>query len=206
MSFEFQGLSYLKRLREDVHLEVPEDLCWLYGDRFEDYLHDIRICQNYAMRNRELIAKMILEKTGMKATSSFHTIHNYIDVDEMILRKGAIRALKGEMVLIPINMKDGSILGIGKGNPEWNYSAPHGAGRVLSRKQAKKELDLNVYKKSMEGIYTTSITLDTLDEAPQAYKPIEDILDHVKETVDVIEVLKPVYNYKEHENETRKNR
>mgnify|MGYP002517481713 CR=1 FL=1 len=196
----------LKRLREDVHLEVPEDLCWLYGDRFEDYLHDIRICQNYAMRNRELIAKMILEKTGMKATSSFHTIHNYIDVDEMILRKGAIRALKGEMVLIPINMKDGSILGIGKGNPEWNYSAPHGAGRVLSRKQAKKELDLNVYKKSMEGIYTTSITLDTLDEAPQAYKPIEDILDHVKETVDVIEVLKPVYNYKEHENETRNNR
>ena len=193
-------------MREDVHLEVPEDLCWLYGDRSEDYLHDIRICQNYAMRNRELIAKMILEKTGMKATSSFHTIHNYIDVDEMILRKGAIRALKGEMVLIPINMKDGSILGIGKGNPEWNYSAPHGAGRVLSRKQAKKELDLNVYKKSMEGIYTTSITLDTLDEAPQAYKPIEDILDHVKETVDVIEVLKPVYNYKEHENETRNNR
>ena len=137
---------------------------------------------------------------------SFHTIHNYIDVNEMILRKGAIRAVKGEKVLIPMNMKDGSILGIGKGNREWNYSAPHGAGRILSRKQAKEMLDIKEYKKSMEGIYTTSISLDTLDEAPQAYKSMEDILDVVKETVDVIEVLKPVYNYKEHGNETRNNK
>lgn len=196
----------LQDLRNHTHLEVPEDLCWLYGSSFYDYLHDIKICQDYAMRNRELIAQIILEKTGMKAISTFHTIHNYIDVDEMILRKGAIRALKGEIVLIPMNMKDGSIIGTGKGNPEWNYSAPHGAGRVLSRKQAKKMIDLESYKKSMEGIYTTSVTLDTLDEAPQAYKSIEELLDNVKETVDVIEVLKPVYNYKEHENETRNNK
>lgn len=197
----------LKDLREaDKSIDAPEDLCWLYGDSFDDYLHDIKICQDYAMRNRELIANMILEKTNMKFISSFHTIHNYIDVDEMILRKGTIRALKGEMVLIPMNMRDGSIIGIGKGNQEWNYSAPHGAGRVLSRQQAKKVIDLEVYKKSMDGIYSTSITQETLDEAPQVYKPIKDILNNVKETVDVIEILRPVYNYKEHENETRNHR
>ena len=146
---------------------------------------------------------MIMNKTFLTACDSFHTIHNYIDANEMILRKGAIRAVKGEKVLIPMNMKDGSIIGIGKGNREWNYSAPHGAGRILSRKQAKEMLDINEYKESMEGIYTTSISLNTLDEAPQAYKSVEDILDIVKETIDVIEVLKPVYNYKEHGNETR---
>ena len=194
----------LEKLKEGYGtLDIPEDLCWLYGDALNDYLHDIEICQKYAMRNRELIAYMIMEKTSLIAYDSFHTIHNYIDIDEMILRKGAIRARDGEKVLIPMNMKDGSIIGIGKGNREWNYSAPHGAGRILSRKQAKEMLDIKEYKKSMEGIYTTSISLDTLDEAPQAYKSVEDILDIVKETIDVIEVLKPVYNYKEHGNETR---
>ena len=197
----------LEELKEDYGtLDIPEDLCWLYGDALNDYLHDIEICQKYAMRNRELIASMIMEKTSLIELESFHTIHNYIDVNEMILRKGAIRAVKGEKVLIPMNMKDGSILGIGKGNREWNYSASHGAGRILSRKQAKEMLDIEEYEKSMEGIYTTSISLDTLDEAPQAYKSMEDILDVVKETVDVIEVLKPVYNYKEHGNETRNNK
>ena len=155
------------------------------------------------MRNRVLIADMIMDKASLTEIDSFHTIHNYIDINEMILRKGAIRARKGEKVLIPMNMRDGSIIGIGKGNREWNYSAPHGAGRILSRQQAKKMLDIEEYKKSMEGIYSTSISLDTLDEAPQAYKSVEDILDVVKETVDVIEVLKPVYNYKEHGNERR---
>lgn len=144
-----------------------------------------------------------MDKASLTEIDSFHTIHNYIDINEMILRKGAIRARKGEKVLIPMNMRDGSIIGIGKGNGEWNYSAPHGAGRILSRQQAKKMLDIEEYKKSMEGIYSTSISLDTLDEAPQAYKSVEDILDVVKETVDVIEVLKPVYNYKEHGNERR---
>ena len=146
---------------------------------------------------------MIMDKTSLREIDSFHTIHNYIDSNEMILRKGAIRAVKGEKVLIPMNMKDGSIIGIGKGNREWNYSAPHGAGRILSRQQAKKMLDIEEYKNFMKGIYTTSISLDTLDEAPQAYKSVEDILDVVKETVDVIEVLKPVYNYKEHGDERR---
>ena len=194
----------LEKLKEGYGtLDIPEDLCWLYGDALNDYLHDIEICQKYAMRNRELIANMIMDKTSLREIDSFHTIHNYIDIDEMILRKGAIRARDGEKVLIPMNMKDGSIIGIGKGNREWNYSAPHGAGRILSRKQAKEMLDIKEYKKSMEGIYTTSISLDTLDEAPQAYKSVEDILDIVKETIDVIEVLKPVYNYKEHGNETR---
>ena len=197
----------LEELKEGYGtLDIPEDLCWLYGDALNDYLHDIEICQKYAMRNRELIADMIMDKTSLTACDSFYTIHNYIDINEMILRKGAIRAVKGEKVLIPMNMKDGSILGIGKGNREWNYSAPHGAGRILSRKQAKEMLDIEEYEKSMEGIYTTSISLDTLDEAPQAYKSMEDILDVVKETVDVIEVLKPVYNYKEHGNETRNNK
>lgn len=197
----------LEKLKEGYGtLDIPEDLCWLYGDALNDYLHDIEICQKYAMRNRELIANMIMDKTSLREIDSFHTIHNYIDINEMILRKGAIRAVKGEKVLIPMNMKDGSIIGIGKGNREWNYSAPHGAGRILSRKQAKEMLDIKEYKKSMEEIYTTSISLDTLDEAPQAYKSVEDILDDIKETVDVIEVLKPVYNYKEHGDETRNNK
>ena len=194
----------LEKLKEGYGiLDIPEDLCWLYGDAFNDYLHDIEICQKYAMRNRILIANLIMEKASLTEIDSFHTIHNYIDINEMILRKGAIRARKGEKVLIPMNMRDGSIIGIGKGNREWNYSAPHGAGRILSRKQAKEVLDIEEYKESMQGIYTTSISLDTLDEAPQAYKKVEDILDVIKETVDVIEVLKPVYNYKEHGNERR---
>lgn len=195
--------------KEYSKTKVPDDLCWLYGDALEKYLHDVNICQKYAKINRELIATMIMSKASLDGVDSFHTIHNYIDLCPMVeswnvLRKGAIRAFKNEKVLIPMNMRDGSILGLGKGNKEWNYSAPHGAGRILSRKQAKEILDIEQYKKSMEGIYTTSISLNTLDEAPQAYKPVEDILDMVKKTVDVIEVLKPVYNYKEHENDERK--
>lgn len=125
-----------------------------------------------------------------------HTIHNYIDTDEMILRKGAIAAHKGEKVLIPINMRDGSVLAVGKGNPEWNYSAPHGAGRVMSRGNAKKTLSMDEYKKEMEGIYTTSVNEDTLDEAPMVYKSLHDIIDVIEESVEVIEVLKPIYNFK----------
>ena len=127
---------------------------------------------------------------------AFHTIHNYIDTDEMILRKGAIAAHKGEKVLIPINMKDGSILAIGKGNPEWNFSAPHGAGRIMSRTKAKNELNLDEYKKAMEEVYTTSVNENTLDEAPMAYKSLDDIIDVIRESVDVIDVMKPIYNFK----------
>lgn len=175
---------------------IPEDLCHLYGKYFEDYLHDVEICQRFAKRNREMIAEIILERTGLVATDAFHTIHNYIDTEEMILRKGAIAAHTGEKVLIPINMRDGSVLAIGKGNPEWNYSAPHGAGRVMSRTQAKSSLSMDEYKEMMSGIYTTSVNEATLDEAPMAYKRLEDIIDVVKESVDVIDVMKPIYNFK----------
>lgn len=175
---------------------IPEDLCYLYGKYFEDYLADVEICQQFAKRNRELIAEIILDRCGLTAIDAFHTIHNYIDTSEMILRKGAIAAHKGEKVLIPINMRDGSVLAVGKGNPEWNYSAPHGAGRVMSRAGARKALSLEEYKKEMEGIYTTSVNEDTLDEAPMAYKSLSDIIDVIGESVEVIEVLKPIYNFK----------
>lgn len=176
--------------------DVPEDLCWLYGSFLEDYLHDVEICQRFAKRNRERMAEIILERTGMCATESFHTIHNYIDTEEMILRKGAIAAHKNEKVLIPINMRDGAIIAMGKGNPEWNDSAPHGAGRVLSRTEAKKELNMEEYQEAMKGIYTTSVNERTLDEAPMAYKSLEDILDVVEESVEVLDIIKPVYNFK----------
>lgn len=142
------------------------------------------------------MAEIILERTGMSGGEAFHTIHNYIDTDEMILRKGAIAAHKGEKVLIPINMRDGSVLAVGRGNAEWNDSAPHGAGRVMSRMKAKDTLTMDEYRRSMQGIYTTSVCENTLDEAPMAYKSLADIIDVIKETVDVIDVMKPVYNFK----------
>jgi len=156
----------------------------------------VEICQRFARRNREMIAEIIMERAGLTGTDAFHTIHNYIDTDEMILRKGAIAAHAGEKVLIPINMRDGSVLAIGKGNPEWNYSAPHGAGRVMSRTQAKNSLSMDEYKETMSGVYTTSVNEATLDEAPMAYKRLEDIIDVIKESVDVIDVMKPIYNFK----------
>ena len=175
---------------------MPADLCYLYGTYLEDYLHDVEICQQFARRSRERMAEIILEKTGMTARSSFHTIHNYIVTKEMILRKGSIAAHAGELVLIPINMREGSVLARGKGNPEWNFSAPHGAGRLMSRMKARETLNLEAYRKTMEGIYTTSVNESTLDEAPMAYKSLDDILDVIRDSVDVIEVLKPIYNFK----------
>ena len=175
---------------------VPADLCWLYGSYMEDYLHDVEICQQFARRSRELMGQIILERTGMTGQDGFHTIHNYIDTTEMILRKGAIAAHKGEKVLIPINMRDGSILAIGRGNPDWNYSAPHGAGRVMSRATARNQLTMDEYKASMAGIYTTSVNTDTLDEAPMAYKSLDEIVDAVQESVDIIDIMKPIYNFK----------
>ena len=181
--------------------DVPEDLCWLYGSFLGDYLHDVEICQRFACRNREIMAETILERTGMSKEEAFHTIHNYIDTDEMILRKGAIAAHKGERVLIPINMRDGSVIAVGKGNPEWNYSAPHGAGRIMSRGKAKETLSLEEYRASMEGIYTTSVNESTLDEAPMVYKSLDDILDVINEAVDIVDIIKPVYNFKAGEDE-----
>lgn len=187
----------LKALKwEAREATIPEDLCFVYGQYLEDYLHDVEICQRFARRSRELMAEIILQRLGIEAVDAFHTIHNYIDTDEMILRKGAIAAHEGEKVLIPINMRDGSVLAIGKGNPDWNYSAPHGAGRIMSRNAAKENLDLDEYRREMEGIYTTSVNEATLDEAPMAYKSLSDIIDVISESVDVIEVLKPIYNFK----------
>ncbi len=189
----------LKQLHAQVYeseTSMPEDLCYLSGKYLDDYLHDVEICQAFAKRSREKMAEIILERTGMTAVDSFHTIHNYIDTDEMILRKGAIAAHNGEKVLIQINMRDGSVLAIGKGNPEWNYSAPHGAGRLMSRTKAKENLSIDEYKKTMEGVYSTSINENTLDEAPMAYKSLEDIIDVIRESVDVIDVMKPIFNFK----------
>ena len=175
---------------------MPEDLCFLYGEYLEDYLHDIEICQEFSRLNREKISEIILSRVGISAGDSFHTTHNYIDTDEMILRKGAIAAHSGEKVLIPVNMRDGSILAVGKGNPDWNFSAPHGAGRLMSRSVAKENLRLSDYQESMQGIFTTSVNESTLDEAPMAYKSLDDIVNTISETVEIIEVLKPVYNFK----------
>lgn len=189
----------LKQLHWQVYeseTSMPEDLCYLSGKYLEDYLHDVEICQAFARRSREKMAEIILERTGMTGGEAFHTIHNYIDTDEMILRKGAIAAHSGEKVLIPINMRDGSVLAVGKGNPEWNYSAPHGAGRLMSRTKAKANLSMDEYRETMKGIYTTSINENTLDEAPMAYKSLEDIIDVIRESVDVIDVMKPIYNFK----------
>ncbi len=189
----------LKELHWQVYeseTPIPEDLCYLSGKYLEDYLADVVICQSFARRNREKMAEILLERSGISGGEAFHTIHNYIDTDEMILRKGAIAAHAGEKLLIPINMRDGSVLATGKGNPEWNYSAPHGAGRLMSRTKAKNTLSMEEYQEEMKGIYTTSVNEKTLDEAPMAYKSLEDIIDVIRETVDVIDVMKPIYNFK----------
>lgn len=190
------ALKELKYQTYEIQPSMPDDLCYLSGKYLEDYLHDVEICQRFARRSREKMAEIILERTGMTGGEAFHTVHNYIDTGEMILRKGAIAAHKDEKVLIPINMRDGSVLAVGKGNLEWNDSAPHGAGRIMSRTKAKNELNLDQYKKEMAGVYTTSVNENTLDEAPMAYKSLEDIIDVIRESVDVIDVMKPIYNFK----------
>ena len=159
-------------------------------------MHDVKICQDFAQLNRKTIAKILLERADIVGGESFHTTHNYIDVEEKIIRKGAISARHGEKILIPINMRDGSVLAVGKGNSDWNFSAPHGAGRIMSRMTAKNSLNMEDYKNSMAGIYSTSVNEKTLDESPQAYKSLEDIIDVVGETVEILDVMKPVYNFK----------
>lgn len=182
----------------EVTPPIPKDLCYLEGKLFDDYIHDMRIAQDYASENRREMIKVLLDyfRLDLQDLEHFETIHNYINMDDMILRKGAISAYSGEIVLIPINMRDGCIIARGKGNPDYNYSAPHGAGRILSRRQAQIELSLMDFKKTMEGIYSSTITLETLDEAPFAYKPIEDILDNINDTVEVLKIIKPIYNFK----------
>lgn len=191
--------SALKALAERygaTEPDAPADLCWLYGQHMDDYLHDVDVCQRFAVRNRERMMVEILARTGLDASSVFHTVHNYIDTDEMVLRKGAIAAHAGETVLIPLNMRDGSIIAKGRGNEAWNNSAPHGAGRVMSRGAARGTLDLEEYRKSMQGIYSTSVCASTIDEAPAAYKPAEDIIGPIAEAVDILDVMRPIYNFK----------
>lgn len=191
-----EAIKELHRKFQVKKTDTPYDLCFVYGKYLAQYLHDIEICQRFARLNRERMAEILLKKTGLTAVENFHTIHNYIDVEEMILRKGAIAAHAGERVLIPINMRDGSVLAVGKGNADWNFSAPHGAGRLMSRGTAKDKISLEDFQNSMAGIYTTSVNEATLDESPQAYKSLDDIIDVIGETVEIVEVMKPVYNFK----------
>ncbi len=184
-----QAIANLKSGKGDA-------LSFLTGEAMADYLHDMAIAQRYADLNRRAMADVILRKMKFGAREQFTTVHNYIDMERGILRKGAISAQAGERVLIPMNMRDGSLLAVGRGNPEWNCSAPHGAGRLMSRKQAREQLSLKDFCQTMEGIYTTSVGRDTLDEAPGAYKPMEDILRHIGDTVDVKARILPRYNYK----------
>ena len=175
---------------------IPRELCYLEGDARKRYLDDMRICQQFALLNRELMAQTIVERLGLTVQDAFHTTHNYIDHESNIVRKGAISARAGEKLLIPINMKDGCIYGTGKGNADWNFSAPHGAGRIMSRNQAFKNLSMDAYRASMAGIFSTSINRETLDEAPMAYKGADEILRHISPTVEVVDMFKPVYNFK----------
>ena len=177
-------------------LNIPKELCYLTGEYREQYLHDMKICQEYAVLNRATMADIIIEHMGWTMVESFETIHNYIEYDSNMVRKGAISAKLNEKLLIPINMRDGCILGIGKGADDWNQSAPHGAGRLMSRTQARKEVNLNEYQESMRDIFTTSVGLETIDEAPMAYKPMEEIINNIGETVEILKILKPVYNFK----------
>ena len=179
--------------------KLPKDLCYLEGKLREDYLHDMKICQEFASRNRREIAFVIMSKMNLDCINYFETIHNYISFEDNIVRKGAISAKKGEKVLIPMNMRDGCIIGIGKGNDDWNCSAPHGAGRIMSRIKAKETFNLDEYKESMKNIYTTSVNENTIDEAPFVYKSMQEIIDNIGDTVDIIKVIKPIYNFKANE-------
>ena len=177
-------------------LNIPKDLCYLTGKYRDDYLHDMTICQEFAKLNRVYISLAIMEAMNWAPISTFETVHNYIEFDTNMVRKGAISAKADEKLLIPINMRDGCILGVGKGNEDWNQSAPHGAGRIMSRHKAREVVSLDAFKESMDGIFTTSVSLETVDEAPMVYKPIDEIVDNIRDTVDILEIIKPVYNFK----------
>lgn len=191
------AIKELNKTYQAKNINIPKELCYLEGKYRDMYLHDMKICQEYAILNRTTIANIILKKLfGLMLFEQFETIHNYIDLETNIVRKGAISAKRDEMLLIPINMRDGCILGNGKGNDDWNQSAPHGAGRIMSRTKAKEILNMEVYQDSMKDIYTTSVNKETLDEAPMAYKPIQEIIDNIQDTVEIVKILKPIYNFK----------
>lgn len=188
------GAKLLKKSGE----EVPYPMTWLEGELMEDYIADVGVVQEYAQLNREIILAEILKGMKLKALESFSSVHNYVGTfsDKRILRKGAISAAKGERVIIPVNMRDGVLLGVGKGNPDWNESAPHGSGRRMRRDEVKSSYTVSAFKNEMKGIYCSCIGADTLDEAPFAYRPIEKLLENIEDTVEITHILKPVYNFK----------
>lgn len=212
----------LRKFKEqfEQNLVIPKQFAYLEGNHLDDYLHDMMLCQRYAQVNRKIIAKRILEYIFKEKyekgnvlfnqcftfqsdhikieMETFETIHNYINPNDHILRKGAISAYAGEKVLIPINMRDGAIIGIGKGNPDYNYSGPHGAGRLMSRSIAKEKISMDEFKESMKSIYSTSITRSTIDESPMAYKPINEIIENIQDSIEVVKIIKPIYNFKAH--------
>lgn len=201
----YQAKAY-KAVGGKSQSEIPYELAYLTGEDKADYLHDMELMQRFASLNRDIIKEVILDGMKLHEVDSFTTIHNYIDVETNILRKGAVSANKDEKLLIPMNMRDGSLICIGLGNEDWNCSAPHGAGRRFGRKDAENSFTLSEFKKQMEGIYTTSVAQDTIDESPMAYKPMAEILNNIGDTVVVERVIKPIYNFKASEKQVRKNK
>lgn len=196
------AIKELKQSYKTNTTKIPRELSYLVGKHREMYLHDMKLCQEFAEINRRTIQRIICYRMDWKVakeTEQFQTIHNYIEHDTNIVRKGAISAKMGEKVLIPINMRDGCILGIGKGNEDWNYSAPHGAGRTMSRSKAKESILLEEYQKAMDGIFTTSVNKSTIDESPMAYKTMDEIIGNIKDTVEIVDIIKPIYNFKANE-------
>lgn len=183
-------------LKKEHTLDIPKDLAYVEGKLFDDYIHDMKLTQQFAVLNRKAMVDAILEGMGLHAVDIFTTIHNYIDTDAMILRKGSVSAKAGEKLLIPINMRDGSLICIGKGNEEWNCSAPHGAGRLMSRRAALNTLSMDEFQKEMVGIYSTCVVPDTLDESPMAYKSMDEIVSQIRPTAEIVERIRPVYNFK----------
>lgn len=186
----------ITKLRSGKTVPVPKHLAYVSRELFKDYIHDMRIVQRFAELNRKAMMDEILKGMGLKAEEQFTTIHNYIDTENMILRKGSVSARLGEKLIIPINMRDGSLICSGKGNPDWNFSAPHGAGRLMSRSEAKESFTVSEFKKQMKGIYSTSVCSGTLDECPMAYKGMEDIVNNIGDTAEIISIIKPIYNFK----------
>lgn len=183
-------------LKKEHELDIPKDLAYVEGKLFDDYIHDMKLTQQFAVLNRKAMVDVILEGMGLTAVDIFTTIHNYIDTNVMILRKGSVSAKKGEKLLIPINMRDGSLICVGTGNEDWNCSAPHGAGRLMSRRAALNTLSMEEFQNEMKGIYTTCVVPDTLDESPMAYKSIEEIVSQIGPTAIIVERIRPVYNFK----------
>lgn len=191
-----KAIKELHRKFNPNPLGIPKELCYLTDKYRNQYLHDMQICQEFAVKNRAAMADAILNEMEWKALDSFETIHNYIELESNLVRKGAISAKENEKLLIPINMRDGCIIGLGKGNKDWNCSAPHGAGRLMSRSKAKELVSLEEFEETMKGIYTTSVNQSTIDESPMVYKPIEEIIENIKDTVEIIKIIKPIYNFK----------